>query len=99
MSVGRTVTASLDVRLALGRCVPKSKALVALDEGGVVVHSDALVFDVDTSEFQKLDADGGRDFQDAVEEFILPVPPDEPQLDVFFSSGDVVLMADDVSDV
>ena len=79
----------------------EAEALEALDEGRKVGNVDALMVNVDSSEFQKLDADDWRHFEDEVKQVVLSVASDEPDADVVVAAGldGGVLLPDESDDV
>ena len=94
------MAAGLDVLLALGSSVSEAEALETLKEGRVVLNSDSLMVDVDAFEFEELESDGRADLEDDVEEVLLPVLAEEPELDVVIVGLDRrILLSDEADDV
>ena len=81
------------------------QAFEALQERGVIRDSDALVVDIDSLLFQEKESDGRGDFQDCVEQGVIPVVAQEAEFDVSIlrdrsNSGILLLQeADDFSGV
>ena len=87
MGVRRTVRAPAGLRCASGLDMSKLQALETLNERGVIMDAKSLVLKVETPDFQHLETQGGRHFDDDVEKGVIAITPVEADQGVRWTPG------------